>query len=95
MFGSSVESLRDETIGMSPSVKNLAGRDEFADAFNYSQTINAYRFLLQQFYWLCNGTKFRKSIAAVHKFSDFYVQKALSLSQDELDEQKGMFSCMS
>ncbi|KGR04276.1 cytochrome P450 52A4 [Candida albicans L26] len=89
LFGSSVESLRDETIGMSPSVKNLAGRDEFADAFNYSQTINAYRFLLQQFYWLCNGTKFRKSIAAVHKFSDFYVQKALSLSQDELDEQKG------
>nr|P16141.4 RecName: Full=Cytochrome P450 52A4; AltName: Full=Alkane-inducible P450-ALK3-A; AltName: Full=CYPLIIA4; AltName: Full=Cytochrome P450-CM2 [Candida maltosa]CAA39367.1 n-alkane inducible cytochrome P-450 [Candida maltosa] len=89
LFGGSVESLRDASIGMTPSTKNIAGREEFADAFNYSQTYNAYRFLLQQFYWILNGSKFNKSIKTVHKFADFYVQKALSLTEADLEKQEG------
>nr|AAO73956.1 CYP52A16 [Candida tropicalis]AAX63449.1 cytochrome P450 [Candida tropicalis] len=89
LFGESAESLRDDSVGLTPTTKDFEGRGDFADAFNYSQTYQAYRFLLQQMYWILNGAEFRKSIAIVHKFADHYVQKALELTDDDLQKQDG------
>nr|prf cytochrome P450alk1 [Candida tropicalis] len=89
LLGESAESLRDESVGLTPTTKDFDGRNEFADAFNYSQTNQAYRFLLQQMYWILNGSEFRKSIAIVHKFADHYVQKALELTDEDLEKKEG------
>ena len=89
LFGESAESLRDDSVGLTPTTKEFEGRKDFADAFNYAQTYQAYRFLLQQLYWILNGSEFRKSISTVHKFADYYVQKALDLTPEQLEKQDG------
>nr|AAA34353.2 cytochrome P-450-alk2 [Candida tropicalis] len=89
LFGESVESLRDESIGMLNDALDFDGKAGFADAFNYSQNYLASRALMQQMYWILNGKKFKECNAKVHKFADYYVEKALELTPDQLEKQDG------
>ena len=86
LFGESVDSLHDETIGFSKSAIDFDGKNEFAEAFNTSQIYLSIRALAQQVYFLINNKEFRDANAKVHKFADYYVQKALSFSTEELDK---------
>ncbi|RCK66130.1 hypothetical protein Cantr_01832 [Candida viswanathii] len=89
LFGESVESLRDESIGMSINALDFDGKAGFADAFNYSQNYLASRAVMQQLYWVLNGKKFKECNAKVHKFADYYVNKALDLTPEQLEKQDG------
>ena len=89
LFGSSVSSLQDESIGCVTEALNFAGRLEFADAFNKSQLYMSTRVLLQKLYWLCDNQEFRKCNAIVHQFSDYYINKALNCTPEELEKQSG------
>lgn len=78
LFGESVESLVSATnnqIGISE--KSVEGKQGFADAFNYSQEILAQRTRAQGFYWLINPKDFQEANKLVHKFVDYYVERAL------------------
>ncbi|KAK6197866.1 cytochrome P450 alkane hydroxylase [Scheffersomyces amazonensis] len=87
LFGESVGSLKDASIGYPTPDIDFDGRTGFANAFNVSQNYLASRSVLQDLYFLINDRKFRDSTKAVHKFADYYVQKALNTSQDELDKR--------
>ncbi|KAI5963462.1 uncharacterized protein KGF55_002342 [Candida pseudojiufengensis] len=87
LFGESVESLRDETIGI--QIKDFAGKKDFAKSFNVAQDYLASRALLSRLYWLLNPKKFQNCCKVVHTFAQHYVKKALSLTPEELDQQEG------
>ncbi|RCK66292.1 hypothetical protein Cantr_02055 [Candida viswanathii] len=88
LFGESVHSLRDEEIGY--DTKDMAEeRRKFADAFNKSQVYLSTRVALQTLYWLVNNKEFKECNDIVHKFTNYYVQKALDATPEELEKQGG------
>ncbi|CAN3355548.1 cytochrome P450 52A2 [Diutina catenulata] len=89
LFGESVESLRDESVGYANHNSDIDGKDEFAEAFNASQLVLSDRVVLMDFYWLWNPPSFRKNAAKVHKFADYYVKKALNMAPEELEKSDG------
>ncbi|EGW33967.1 CYP52A18 [Spathaspora passalidarum NRRL Y-27907] len=89
LFGESVGSLRDESVGYSSKELDFAGRADFAAKFNKAQMYLSTRSLLQKMYWLVNNKKFRECIKAVHEFSDHYVKMALDASPEEIEKQVG------
>ena len=82
LFGESVHSLYDSSIGLE-SDPEVAG---FAEAFNETQKDLAVRTYLQVLYFLYNPPSFWKNTKVVHKFAKRFVNKALNLSKDELEE---------
>lgn len=86
LFGESVNSLHDESIGMAKSTISFDGKNDFAHAFNTSQTYLSIRAMAQQAYFLVNNREFRQANEKVHKFADYYVKRSLSFSQDELEK---------
>lgn len=88
LFGNSVECLKDSSIGMRPNSADFEGKEQFADAFNYSQTYLSTRVVFQKFYWLLNGKKFKECNKIVHNFAQYYVNKALQLTPDDLQKQE-------
>ena len=89
LFGESVSSLKDESIGYNQDEFDFAGRKDFPEAFNKSQIYLSTRSLLQNLYWLVNPKDFQNCNAIVHKFSDYYVNKALNATPEELEKNSG------
>ncbi|ABN65477.2 n-alkane inducible cytochrome P- 450 [Scheffersomyces stipitis CBS 6054] len=87
LFGQSVESLRDESVGMADEATDFAGKSTFAASFTIAQNWLANRAVAQKFYFLINPKEMRDSIKDVHRFVDYYVQVALDTPQDELDKK--------
>lgn len=86
LFGQSVGSLQDENIGLT-GLSELKDKQKFANAFDKSQVIVSNRLTSQNLYWLVGNTKeFRDDCDLVHQFADFYVQKALNTSPDDLEK---------
>ena len=88
LFGESVNSLQDSSIGFE-NVNELEERRKFAEAFNKAQEYISTRVVLQHFYWLINNKEFRECNDIVHKFTNYYVQKALDATPEELEKQSG------
>ena len=86
LFGESVHTLIDglEEVKLP---NDWEGRQNFAQAFDESQSICSIRAYLQTLYFLQGGSRFKKDNELVHKFADYYVQKALNTSQEELDKK--------
>ncbi|KAI5954868.1 ALK2 [Candida theae] len=89
LFGASVDSLKDASIGMQAISNEVEGKEQFAESFNFSQNYLASRVVLQKLAWLMNSRKFKESNAVVHKFAQYYVKRALALSPEELEKQDG------
>ncbi|KAG2733897.1 hypothetical protein G9P44_003422 [Scheffersomyces stipitis] len=87
LFGESVESLRDASIGMARAVVEVEGKDRFAEAFNLAQTQIATRSMMNKMYFLYNTEELRNSCDVVHRFTDYYVNLALRTSTAELDKK--------
>ncbi|ODV77204.1 CYP52A13 protein [Suhomyces tanzawaensis NRRL Y-17324] len=87
LFGESVVSLEDASIGMEKNAVSFDGKDGFADAFNYSQEILATRAVFQKFSWIINPKKFRDCNAKVHQFADYYVGQALKATPEEIEKK--------
>ncbi|KAG7660467.1 ALK2 [[Candida] subhashii] len=89
LFGESVQSLRDESVGMSQQATDVDGKADFPKAFNISQEYLASRAILQSFFWILNPKEFRDANAKVHKFANHYVKRVLNMSQEELEKEQG------
>lgn len=72
---------------MSSDSLDFDGKQGFAEAFNTSQRYLALRALAQKVYFLVDSPQFRRANRRVHKFADYYVQKALNLSPDEIEKK--------
>lgn len=86
LFGESVDSLQDESIGIAKDAVSFDGKNDFADAFNTSLIYLSIRAMAQRAYFLVNNKEFQDANAKVHKFADYYVRRALSFSPEELDK---------
>lgn len=89
LFGESVASLQDEQIGLAAEMHavDFDGKKGFAAAFNGAQAVLSSRSIAQKLYWVVDGAQFRQQCAHVHRFADYYVQKALSASPLELEQK--------
>jgi cytochrome P450 len=86
LFGESVKCLEDESIGFPKDQSDIPGRPEFADAFNRAQIHMSNRVIFQEFYWLYNPRDFKQSNRIVHSWAEYYVKRALSFSEEELEK---------
>lgn len=86
LFGESVFSLYDSTIG-SPPIEEFEGRSQFAQAFNVAQMYLSNRAYVQMFYGFVNNKEFKSCNGIVHKFTQHYVKKALDASPEELEKK--------
>lgn len=83
LFGESCSSL-DEDIDN--DVDGPAVRRQFPEAFNRSQSYLFYRANMQKFYWLAMTPEFKKCNRIVHEFGDYYVNKALRATPEEVEK---------
>lgn len=90
LFGESCEALRansqNEKLAGSMNDLDPIIKKKFAEAFNFSQLMLFLRISIQDFYFLGDSRRFRECNKVVHKFTDFYVQKALNASEDEVEK---------
>ncbi|KAK6197594.1 cytochrome P450 52A13 (DH-ALK2), partial [Scheffersomyces amazonensis] len=86
LFGESVHSLYDESVGLK-TPNHIDGLAEFPHAFNTVQHYLASRSWSQFMYWVINPSEFRKVTKIVHKVAKYYVDRALSLTPEELEEK--------
>lgn len=75
LFGESVNSQLDQQTDITNSGKD---DDSFAYAFDRSQYILAIAARLGHNYWLMHTPEFHRMVERVHKFVDYFVQKAMS-----------------
>jgi cytochrome P450 len=85
LFGQSVNSLSDDIPGYVSPV-DFEGRKEFSNAFNTSQAYLGSRAYSQIFHFLINNKEFKNCNKIVHKFTQYFVQKALNASPEELEK---------
>lgn len=85
LFGQSVYGLLDETIGEYRD-EEFEGQFKFYEAFNRVQEIMATRVMLQKMYMIYNPNDFKENTKIVHNFADYYVNKALNMSEAELEK---------
>ncbi|QWU87126.1 hypothetical protein CA3LBN_001391 [Candidozyma haemuli] len=85
LFGESCASLRDD-IADYADLPGPAEMESFPKAFNTSQAHLLMRMGLQNFYFLLNTKEFKESNKIVHKFADYYVEKALAASPEEVEK---------
>lgn len=85
LFGQSVESLKDEAIGMTKEAIDFDGKAGFTEAFNRGQAYLATRALSQHLHFLFYNKQFREDIKTIHKFADFYVKRALETPPEKLE----------
>lgn len=83
LFGHSLFGLMSKEIGESPPPGSFDA-DAFYNSFNIAQEYCASRAWLQNFYWILNPPRFKRSSAVVHDFAKFYIEQALNLSPEEL-----------
>lgn len=86
LFGESVDTLADASIGVEPDV-DFEAKHQFAESFNISQTYLSTRAYSQVFYPFINNKEFRDNNAKVHEFTNFFVEKVLATDPKELDEK--------
>lgn len=85
LFGQSVFGLLDKTIG-EDRAEEFEGQFQFYEAFNRAQEILSTRAWMQKWYFFCNPLDFKKNTRIVHNFADYYVNKALNMSAEELEK---------
>ncbi|EGW32679.1 cytochrome P450 52A3 [Spathaspora passalidarum NRRL Y-27907] len=83
LFGESVHSLYDESIGLTTS-EEVAG---FAHNFDTAQKYLGSRVYTQAAYFFVDGFEFRRSIKGVHKLAQIFVRKALTMTPEVLEEK--------
>lgn len=86
LFGESVYSLEDESIGSDPS-SFIKGKAEFDEAFSFVQNYLAIRASMLNWYWVANSKKFRDSVLKVHNLAQYFVDKALNLRPEEIEKK--------
>ncbi|GLA75099.1 cytochrome P450 52A3 [Aspergillus tubingensis] len=78
LFGESINSLVKPTFNQTGVAETSGSASKgFAEAFDYAQDILFRRTLAHSYYWLINPKEFESSTRVVHKFVEYYVDKAI------------------
>lgn len=85
LFGESCSSLRDD-IADYADLPGPSEMEQFPKAFNTSQMYLLMRMGLQNLYFLLNTREFKNCNKIVHKFADYYVDKALQATPEEVEK---------
>lgn len=85
LFGESVYGLLDASIGEYRD-EEFEGQFQFYEAFNRAQEIMATRAWMQKWYMFHNPMDFKRNTKIVHNFADYYVKRALNMSEAELEK---------
>jgi cytochrome P450 len=86
LFDESINSLSSASSNQTGVAESsYEGRQGFAEAFDYAQYVLFQRTIALHLYWLINPPKFRQANETVHRFVDYYVEKALR----QTDQEKG------
>ncbi|CAI5756716.1 unnamed protein product [Candida verbasci] len=92
LFNHSVNSMYDEDlkIGDPPNEEDdvVCTGQEFFKAFETAGDILSKRSMAQSFYFLVDGKEFRNAIKTIQNVAEFYVDKALNLTEQQLNENK-------
>ncbi|XHG07171.1 hypothetical protein AWENTII_010332 [Aspergillus wentii] len=85
LFGESVESLVSASQNRTGIPENsVRGKSPgFAEAFDHAQHICFQRSAMLEFYPLINPSSFRTATAVVHRFINYYVNKALQCGKEK------------
>lgn len=86
LFGESLYSLRDESIGYKPEVE-LKDTMAFGTAIGTASRYSSLRAVAKPFYQFVNPKKYRDACAFVHEFTGRHVQRALELTPEELEKK--------
>ena len=84
LFGESVNSQMDANMSMTGSPKD---DDSFAFAFDKSQYQLSIAARLGENYWMLHTPEFHRMVERVHKFVDYFVQKAMQREKVPSDEK--------
>lgn len=88
LFGESVDSLADESIGVKTEISPILPlKQKFTKSFNEAQTMSSTRTVFFNLYFLIDSFKYRRNCKDVHDFADYFVNKALATSATDLDEK--------
>lgn len=87
LLGESSDSLKDalgqpSQTGIDPELKR-----QFSIAFDVSSNYLMTRMILGPLMFLVNPKKLQDAIHTQHKFVDYYIEKALAMNADELNEK--------
>ncbi|KAI9928657.1 hypothetical protein ASPWEDRAFT_65708 [Aspergillus wentii DTO 134E9] len=93
LYGESVDSLVSPLSNQTgvPEM-TINGKKGFAEAFEHSQFVVFQRTFSLGFHWLINPPGLKKSSAIVHKFLDYFVNKALDSHKPDAKEEQGRYS---
>ncbi|EGV64571.1 hypothetical protein PSN45_004889 [Yamadazyma tenuis] len=86
-WDASSELLFGGSIGSLDMVDGTLKNDGFDECFITLQKYNRFRFLLGKYCWLVNPPARKQAVSEIKKFTQFYVQKALSLSKQDLENK--------
>lgn len=84
LFGESCDSLKEGQPGYQDH--GPAVRKQFPEAFNIAQSYLFLRANLQKLYFLATTPEFRRCSKIVHEFGDYYVNKALNATPEEVEK---------
>lgn len=87
LLGESVYFLRDESVGYDPEKYAMEGRAEFEKAIFQVLEYLSLRASYFKLYFVLNSAEFRQKVKNIHKFAMNFVQKALAMSPEELEEK--------
>lgn len=85
LFGESVQLLEDELIGCPPQDPV---KEEFSSALKAAEWYITSRAMALDLYFLADGPAFRRLVRLVHRFTDYFVKKALELTPAEIARKR-------
>ncbi|OJJ66338.1 hypothetical protein ASPBRDRAFT_138008 [Aspergillus brasiliensis CBS 101740] len=88
LFGESINSLAQPYSNQTGVPEtSVSGEKGFAQAFDYAQDVLFWRSIALSYYWLINPKGFKDSTRTVHKFAEYYADKAIAQSH-QIDSTK-------
>lgn len=86
LFGESIHLLHDDSIEHEEDKSEIKGKKRLAEDLSFLQSYLMFRVMLLDWFWLENSRKFRETISRVHAFTAQFVNRVLSLSPEEREE---------
>ncbi|KAL6450378.1 CYP52C2 Cytochrome P450 52C2 [Candida maltosa Xu316] len=87
LFGESCDVLKENLGGKSISGMDIQVKRDFASVFNDSQNYTTKRLMLGPLAFLVSTKGFYDGIKKQHEFVSYFVQKAIAMSDEELNDE--------
>lgn len=86
LFGESIHLLHDDSIKHEEDKSVIKGKKGLAEDLSFLQSYLMFRVMLLDWFWMENSKKFRDAVKRVHAFTAQFVDRVLSLSPKEREQ---------